>query len=64
MKYLEYDEYGNLSLKGDELAGKINYSNDKDTTVLEADGREITMSAFWNMLETFEGFEFEFKIKE
>ena len=64
MKYLEYDEYGNLSLIRDELAGRINYSIDKEAIVIEADGIEISLSEFWNMLTTYEGFEIELKIKD
>jgi hypothetical protein len=64
VKYLEYDEDGNLSLIRDELAGRIYYSIDKDAIVIEADGIEISVIEFWNMLTTYEGFEIELKIKD
>ncbi len=64
VKYLDYDEYGNLSFTRDELIGRINYSTKEDAIVIEADGIKITSHEFWNMLSTYEGFEFELKIKD
>lgn len=64
MKYLDYDKHGNLLLIRDELIGRINYSTEDDTIVIEADSIKITAHEFWNMLSTYEGFEFELKIKD
>jgi len=32
--------------------------------LLDADVIKITMHEFWNMLSSYEGFEYEFKIKD
>lgn len=64
VKYLDYNEYGSLSLTRDELVGRITYSTEDDAIVIEADGIKITFLDFWNILPTYEGFEFEFKIKD
>lgn len=64
MRCLDYDEFGNLSLIRDELVRRINYSTENDAIVIEADGMKITMHEFWNILSTYEGFEFEFKIND
>ena len=64
VKYLDYDEYGNLSLAQDELIGRIRYSAEDDAIVIEADGTKIMATDFWNILSTYEGFEIELKIKD
>ena len=53
-----------LSLNHDKLVGRIDYSTEDNDIVIEADGIKISFLDFWNILQTYEGFEFEFKIKE
>jgi hypothetical protein len=64
VKYLEYDEYGHLALKHNKLVGRIDYSDEDNEIVIEADGIKISLLDFWKILPTYEGFEFEFKIED
>lgn len=62
IKYLD-DHEGNLSLTHDEIEGRIRYSKEDDSIVIETDGDKITMEDFWRMLTSYEGFEINLKIK-
>ena len=53
-----------MSLNHDKLVGRIYYSAEDNDIVIEADGIKMTFLDFWNILPTYEGFEFEFKIKD
>ncbi|HOD79615.1 MAG TPA: hypothetical protein PK155_07390 [Bacteroidales bacterium] len=62
IKYV--DDHGeHLSLTHDEIEGRICYSKEDDSIVIETDGDKITMKEFWSIISSYEGFEISLKIK-